>query len=115
MPVQFRLSFLFMREYTQDAHKFYKSKKWANVRKLYAESQDGLCERCRQSGLYVPGKIVHHKIYIDDAGLKDPAISLSFDNLELLCQDCHNKEHFKTTPARRYEFDELGNIKEIRK
>lgn len=99
-----------MKEYSAEAKRFYKSKLWLRTRRLYAQSVHGLCERCLANGEYVAGKIVHHKIYLDDAKLRDPNIALNFDNLELLCQDCHNKEHHHTEPARRYRFDQYGNI-----
>lgn len=99
-----------MRDYTEAAKKFYRSKIWIRTRDAYAQSVGMLCERCLVSGVYTPGKIVHHKIHLTDAGLKDPAIALSFDNLELLCQDCHNKEHHSKRPERRYAFDEQGNL-----
>lgn len=50
------------------------------------------------------GEIVHHKNYINISNIYEPSITMSFDNLELLCLDCHNKEHIAT-------FDEAGNIK----
>lgn len=99
-----------MRTYTAEAKRFYRSKQWERTRLLYAQSVDGLCERCRAAGLYTPGKIVHHKVYLDDEKLRDASIALSFDNLELLCQDCHNKEHHHTEPSRRYAFDAEGNV-----
>lgn len=99
-----------MKEYTEAAKRFYRSKIWTKTRDSYAQSVGELCERCLASGIYTPGKIVHHKIHLNDAGLRDPAIALSFDNLELLCQDCHNKEHHSTKPGRRYEFDANGNL-----
>ncbi len=99
-----------MKQYTAAAKKFYSSGTWKRTRELYAESVEGLCERCRSTGLYRPGKIVHHKIYLDDAKLQDPKIALSFENLELLCQECHNKEHMRKIPKRRYSFDAAGNI-----
>lgn len=99
-----------MKEYTEAAKRFYKSKQWERTRKLYVDRVHGMCERCAAAGLVVPGKIVHHKIYLDDAKLKNPAIALNFANLELLCQDCHNKEHMHREPARRYTFDASGNL-----
>lgn len=33
-----------------------------------------------------------------------------WDNLEALCQDCHNKEHHKQERHKRYRFDENGGI-----
>lgn len=99
-----------MKEYTAEAKRFYKSKLWERTRALYAQSVGGLCERCLKNGIYTPGKVVHHRIYLDDQKLRVPEIALSYDNLELLCQECHNKEHHHTEPKRRYSFDKFGNI-----
>jgi len=74
-----------MKEY---AKKFYKSKAWKNCRAAYFTSKYGLCERCAG-----PGKIVHHIKYITPENITDPNITLNHSNLELLCQDCHNREH----------------------
>ena len=70
------------------AKKFYNSKAWKDCRAAYIKSVFGLCERCM-----APGRIVHHIQYITPENINDPNITLSFDNLEYLCQDCHNKEH----------------------
>ena len=91
------------------ARQFYNSKQWERTRKAYAQSVDGLCERCIRKGIYVPGKIVHHKTYLTESNIRNESISLSFDNLELLCQDCHNAEHHRVNDT-RYKFDEYGNI-----
>ena len=37
-------------------------------------------------------------------------IALSWNNLEALCQDCHNKEHHRSKRKKRYSFDENGNV-----
>ena len=73
---------------------FYKSKAWQKCRAAYIAKAGGLCERCLARGYYVPGYIVHHKEYIDLDNITDPEVLLSFDNLEYLCQECHNQEHF---------------------
>lgn len=52
------------------------------------------------------GYIVHHKSYIDVKNIWDTGITLNFDNLELLCIDCHNKEHFE-----RNDFTVDGELK----
>ncbi|MED4530925.1 HNH endonuclease [Metabacillus fastidiosus] len=70
------------------AKKFYKFTAWRKCRASYFAYRHGLCERCTG-----PGKIVHHKKYITPENIDDPIITLSFSNLELLCQDCHNREH----------------------
>lgn len=89
---------------------FYFSPAWRKARKSYISTQGGLCERCRAKGLIVTGRIVHHKIHLTEENYKDPAIALNFDNFELLCQDCHNKEHFERK-QKRYSFDENGVLR----
>jgi len=70
------------------AKSFYKSKAWQDCREAYFISKHGLCERCGR-----PGLIVHHRIYLTPQNINDPNITLSFENLELLCSSCHNNEH----------------------
>lgn len=70
--------------------KFYKSTAWQECRRGYIIHKHGLCERCQR-----PGEIVHHKILLTESNINDPNITLAWENLELLCQDCHNKEHFE--------------------
>lgn len=52
-----------------------------------------MCENCLRSGLYSPGEIVHHKIELTPANVNKPEITLSWDNLELLCRRCHAEKH----------------------
>ena len=84
---------------------FYKSKAWENTRALYLQKVNHLCERCLKDGRLRPARIVHHKIYLTEANYKDPTISLSFENLEALCQDCHNKEHYGEKKVERWKFE----------
>lgn len=79
-----------MKEY---AKKFYKSKRWQNCRNSYFKKCGGLCEHCLKKGQIVPGEIVHHKTYITENNINNPKITLNFDNLELLCRECHKEEH----------------------
>lgn len=94
-----------MREF---AEKFYKSKTWQRCRMAYAKSRGGLCERCYAEGRITPGEIVHHKIYLTPETIRDPGVSLNWDNLELLCRDCHGDEHKRI--KRRYTIDEQGHV-----
>ncbi|MCI8709048.1 MAG: HNH endonuclease [Dorea sp.] len=95
-----------MKEY---AKLFYTSKAWRETRSAYLRNADGLCERCRASGKFVPGKIVHHKKHITPNNINDPNVTLSFSNLELLCDACHNKEH-KRKGNERYMFAADGSL-----
>ena len=72
---------------------FYKSAAWKRARQTVIKRANGLCERCRAAGLYRPGVIVHHKDYITPENIHNPGVTLNLDNLEYLCEDCHNKEH----------------------
>ncbi|MDT0163831.1 HNH endonuclease [Bacillus sp. AG4(2022)] len=88
------------------AKKFYKSAAWRKCRNAYFKSKYGLCERCAE-----PGKIVHHKRYITPDTIDNPMITLNHDNLELLCQDCHNREHHSDgITAEGLAFDSEGNL-----
>lgn len=86
---------------------FYKGAKWQKTSAAYMASKNYICERCG-----APGKICHHKTYITPHNITDPMIAYNFDNLECLCQDCHNKEHFQKN--NRAQFDENGNIKSVK-
>lgn len=73
---------------------FYRSKAWRQCRESYLQYVNGRCERCLSKGLHVPATIVHHKIYLTEDNYNDPSIVFNFENLEALCRDCHNVEHF---------------------
>lgn len=94
------------------AIKFYNSKAWINCRNAYRESVNRLCERCLARGIYEPGYEVHHKIYLSPENIDDPYITLSWDNLELLCQSCHSIEHMTKHKATRDDvmFDDQGHL-----
>ena len=85
----------------------YDSKRWIRLRQL-KKNISPFCERCLANGLYVPAKIIHHKEYITDLNFLDDNIFYNLDNLESLCQDCHNKEHFGE--KENYCFDSNGDI-----
>ena len=90
-------------------NKFYKSKAWEACREAYAKKAGGLCEDCLEKGIYTPGVIVHHKIPLTPERMTDESLMYGFDNLRLLCIECHNKIHFKRK-ADRYDVDEMGRV-----
>lgn len=75
------------------AKKFYSSGAWRAVEVQYARDHHYLCENCLRKGIYRAGEIVHHKIELDPVNINNPEIALSFDNLELLCRECHAERH----------------------
>lgn len=66
-------------------------------------SVNGLCERCGQIGIEV-----HHILKLTINNFNDSSVSLNQDNLELLCRDCHNKEHKRF--SKEVRFDKDGNL-----
>lgn len=90
---------------------FYKCRAWRRARDAYIAFRiaidGGICEKCGQA----LGKIVHHKIWLDDNNCNDPEISLNPAYFSYECQECHNKERDprKATPGRCY-FDENGEV-----
>lgn len=89
------------------AKDFYRSKTWQRCREGYIKYRHGLCERCLAKGIYKPGEIVHHKTHLTPENIYDPTVATSFDNLQLLCRDCHATVH---KPEKRYKLDELGRV-----
>ena len=87
---------------------FYHSAAWQKCRAAYIAYVGGLCERCKMKGIIKPGYIVHHKEYITLDNINDPSILLNHDNLEYLCFDCHQREHFPK--QRRFTVDDFGNV-----
>ena len=91
------------------AKAFYRSQAWTSCRDSYIAKRHGLCERCLSRGLIRAGKIVHHKVYLTPDNISIPGIALNHDNLELLCQDCHNAEH-NAKQGQRYVVNLDGSV-----
>lgn len=93
-----------MREF---AESFYNSRAWKDCRKAYAKSKGGLCEECLEKGIIRAGVIVHHKTWLTPNNINDPDITLNWENLMLVCRDCHADAH---KGRRRYKVDEFGRV-----
>ena len=92
---------------------FYVSWTWRKTRKAFANSRGNLCERCKSRGIINPGSKdrpleVHHKVQLTAENVKDPTVALSWDNLELLCKDCHDQERQRKN--RRWRIDADGRV-----
>ena len=88
------------------AEDFYTSIWWRETRRSYLESVHWLCEDCLAKGLIKRAEEVHHKIKLTPENLSDPSIALNWNNLELLCKQCHMDEHQR----KRWRADERGHI-----
>lgn len=71
---------------------FYRSMPWIRMRQAFTAQRTaidgGVCQVCGER----LGKIVHHKIWLDDINCNDPMIALNPSNLRYECQICHNQE-----------------------
>lgn len=85
------------------AYEFYNSGAWKRARAEYRKQAGKMCERC----LVQPGEIVHHKTELTPQNINDPRIALGFDNLELVCRNCHADAHGR---AKRYRVDAFGRV-----
>lgn len=78
---------------TEWASQFYGSTHWKKCRSGFISYKRGLCERCLAKGIVKPGRHVHHKIRLTAANITNPDVTLNWNNLELLCEECHEEEH----------------------
>lgn len=93
---------------------FYKTWTWKKCREQYFKKAKGLCERCLAKGLIKQGEIVHHKIEMNSETIHNPKLAYGFDNLELLCRDCHNEVHENRKrfagKSKRYTINDKGEV-----
>ena len=94
---------------------FYVSWAWRKCRKAFAKSKGNLCERCLARGIIEAGSKehpleAHHKIPLTAENIHDPNITLNWDNMELLCKPCHDKEREQQQGARRWKVSPDGSV-----
>ncbi len=88
------------------AKSFYTGKKWRSCRESFMISKGYICEECEEVAT-----ICHHKTYINESNITDPNITLNWDNLQSVCQECHNRIHGNRQITRQgLYFDEEGNL-----
>lgn len=85
--------------------RFYHTQAWVRCRNAFMTSRNWLCERCG-----APASVAHHIEHITPENVDDPSITLSWDNLMCLCQDCHAIVHSSTPTAEGLAFDKDGNL-----
>ncbi|MGG3843266.1 HNH endonuclease [Anoxybacillus kestanbolensis] len=77
-------------EYIRDqkAREFYHSKEWQRVRRVALIRDKHLCQYCLSKKRITPADVVDHIVPIR----VDWSLRLSLDNLQSLCNACHNKK-----------------------
>lgn len=72
---------------------FYAKKEWISLRLQLINERGNRCERCKEIIPRSKDLIGHHKVELTPENVHDRAISLNPSMIELVCFDCHNKEH----------------------
>jgi len=95
------------------AKKFYNSKTWKLCRQSFIADRvsidGGMCQQCKER----LGYIVDHKKEITPDNINNPDVTLSNENFQYLCLDCHNRKTFGKNLATIREglmFNSDGNI-----
>lgn len=90
--------------YHERTAEFYNSIEWKNLRNRKFYDANGICENCYKevdslgNHKIKQGREVHHIIFIEDNWNK----RFDYDNLILLCSDCHNAEHERISPLQKF-------------
>ncbi|SHI75528.1 hypothetical protein SAMN02745975_00540 [Geosporobacter subterraneus DSM 17957] len=74
-------------------HRFYCRKDWRDLTHSLKIERGGKCNRCSEIILDFRYLIGHHTIELTEDNVDDPNISLNPELIEIICLDCHNKEH----------------------
>lgn len=85
------------------ARLFYNSPSWKKTREAYKSYRRGLCERCLENGIVRAGVEVHHIKPLTQKNINDPTITLAWDNLMLLCTQCHDEVHHRKRDVRTHK------------
>lgn len=72
----------------KQSNSFYHSAAWKKARSIVKVRDNGLCVECMNDKRITIGVLVDHIIPIKEVWDK----RLELDNLQLLCQSCHNKK-----------------------
>ncbi|MHC1772959.1 MAG: AAA family ATPase [Flexilinea sp.] len=81
---------------TIELQRFYARKAWMELRWMLIVQRFGVCARCGKSFADDTSKLIaHHKIALTEKTINDPLIALNPDNIEIVCNGCHNHMHHR--------------------
>lgn len=92
-------------------YSFYNSQRWRKLRQFIIIRAGGICEICNVE----KASIADHIEEVTDDNVNDPNIVWNPDNLQAVCQDCHNRKHHGngSAVADGLMFDGDGNLIQI--
>lgn len=91
--------------YDKKYMQFYNSSRWKKLRDMKFADANGICEWCKKKGQVKVGIDVHHIKPIETDWDK----RYDYNNLVLLCKDCHNEAHDRISSLQRF----LNDFKDI--
>lgn len=74
-------------------HQFYCRKPWRDLSYSLKVKVNGQCNRCKETILDFSKLIGHHTVELNENNVDNPDIALNPELIEIICHDCHNKEH----------------------
>lgn len=77
------------------AMRLYQSPEWQALRLGLIQSRGLLCQKCGRLVTDETKLIGHHIQELTPENVTDPNIALNPDNIELICDKCHNEEHHR--------------------
>jgi len=73
---------------------FYNSKAWKRLRMALILERGAVCSHCHADMSTMPNLLIaHHTKELTEENILDPTIALNPELIDLICLDCHNKEH----------------------
>lgn len=85
------------------AKTFYNSTAWLRCRKLALIRDNYLCQKCLKENKITTADMVHHIRSLEDY----PELALVLENLESLCNACHNMEHPEKGGGKKKEISKV--------
>ena len=92
----------------------YESSRWKKCAGAFAKSKLYICERCGK--LVRPNEknklryVIHHRQPLTPDNVNDDLLVYGWDNLQLLCYECHMIVHGMHRQSRAMEWDAEGNL-----
>lgn len=93
-PLSYSPKKVYEHHHHQGKH-IYSSARWRNLRNQFIK-HNPLCAHCKVDDIITPGDMVDHIVEIEDGGE-----IWDVDNLQTLCNSCHNKKTGNEVKKRR--------------
>jgi 5-methylcytosine-specific restriction endonuclease McrA len=80
----------------------YQTAEWEKVRQYVVARDNGLCQECLRHGKITAGREVDHITALSNDNKSDWGIAYNPDNLQLLCDSCHQDKHNRSIGLQKF-------------